>query len=69
MGEKGISCNVHYKPLPMLSAYQKRGFDIKDYPNAFNYYKNLVTLPLYSTLKDTEVDYIISTVNELLAKE
>jgi dTDP-4-amino-4,6-dideoxygalactose transaminase len=69
MGEKGISCNVHYKPLPMLSAYQKRGFDIKNYPNAFNYYKNLVTLPLYSTLKDTEVDYIISTVNELLAKE
>lgn len=69
MGGKGISCNVHYKPLPMLSAYQKRGFDIKDYPNAFNYYKNLVTLPLYSTLKDNEVDYIISTVKELLAKE
>ncbi|NLJ70245.1 MAG: DegT/DnrJ/EryC1/StrS family aminotransferase [Clostridiaceae bacterium] len=66
MAEKGISCNVHYKPLPMLSAYKKRGYIIEDYPNAFNYYKNLVTLPIYSTLTDTEVEYIISSIKKIL---
>lgn len=66
MGEKGIACNVHYKPLPMLTAYQKLGYDIADYPNAFHYYQNMVTLPIYSTLTDEEVDYIIESVQEIL---
>ncbi|MCR0207276.1 DegT/DnrJ/EryC1/StrS family aminotransferase, partial [[Clostridium] innocuum] len=48
MAEKGVACNVHYKPLPMMSAYKKRGFNIKDYPNAFKQYQNEITLPLYS---------------------
>lgn len=66
MAEQGVVCNVHYKPLPMLSAYSERGFDIKDYPNAYNYYKNTVTLPLYSSLTDQQIDYIITCVRNLL---
>lgn len=59
MAEKGIACNVHYKPLPLLTAYKNLGFDIKDYPNAYNHYKNEITLPLHTKLTDEEVDYII----------
>lgn len=59
MAEEGIACNVHYKPLPMLTAYKNLGFDIKDYPNAYNYYQNEMTLPLYTKLTDEQVDYII----------
>ena len=59
MAEKGVACNVHYKPLPLLTAYKNMGFDIKDYPNAFNQYLNEITLPLYSRLTDEDVDYII----------
>lgn len=66
MGEKGIFCNVHYKPLPMLTAYKNQGFDIADFPNAFHYYENMVTLPIYSTLTDEEVDYIIDAVRDIL---
>ena len=66
MAEQGVVCNVHYKPLPMLSAYAKRGFLIEDYPNSNNYYKSMVTLPLYSTLTDEQVDYIISCVRNIL---
>lgn len=57
MGNKGISTNVHYKPLPMHTAYKKLGFDIKSYPNSFNLYKNEITLPLHTLLKDEEVAY------------
>lgn len=66
MSELGVTCNVHYRPLPMFSAYIKRGFDIADYPNAYNYYKNMVTLPLYSTLTDEQTNYIIACVRNLL---
>lgn len=66
MDDLGVTCNVHYKPLPMLSAYIDRGFDIKDYPKAYDYYQNLVSLPIYSTLTDDEVDYIIRSVREAL---
>ncbi len=59
MAEAGIACNVHYKPLPMLTAYKNLGFDIKDYPNAYAQYENEITLPLYSRLTDEQVDYII----------
>ncbi len=59
MAEAGIACNVHYKPLPMLTAYKNLGFDIKDYPNAYAQYENEISLPLYSRLTDEQVDYII----------
>ena len=66
LAERGISSNVHYKPLPMLTAYKNMGFSIDEYPNSYNYYKNEITLPLYSKLKVKEVDYIINNVKEVL---
>ena len=59
MAEAGIACNVHYKPLPMLTAYKNLGYNIDDYPRAFARYKNEITLPLYSRLTDEQVDYVI----------
>ncbi len=59
MAEYGVATNVHYKPLPMLSAYKKLGFDIQDYPNAYALFENAITLPLHTQLTDEEVDYII----------
>lgn len=59
MAEEGIACNVHYKPLPMLTAYKNLGFDIKDYPNAYKKFENEITLPLHTKLKDEEVEYVI----------
>ncbi len=61
MAKKGISCNVHYRPLPMLSAYQNIGFSIMDYPNAYEMYKNEITLPLFTLLTDDEIGYIIES--------
>ena len=66
MEERGISTNVHYKPLPMLTAYKDLGFDIEDYPNAYGLFKNEISLPIYSTLSDEEVDYIIKNLLEIL---
>lgn len=66
MEERGISTNVHYKPLPLLTAYKNLGFDIKDYPNAYDLFKNEISLPIYSTLSDEEVDYITSNLLEIL---
>ena len=66
MEERGISTNVHYKPLPMLTAYKDLGFNIDDYPNAYNLFKNEISLPIYSTLTDDEVDYIIQNLLEIL---
>lgn len=66
LAEKGITSNVHYKPLPMLTAYKDLGFDIRNYPNAYNFYKNEITLPLYSKLTDEQVEYIIMGVKEVL---
>ncbi|MGJ7910835.1 DegT/DnrJ/EryC1/StrS family aminotransferase [Neobacillus sp. LXY-1] len=66
MAEKGISTNVHYKPLPMHTAYKSLGFNIKDYPNAFNMYKNEVTLPLHTLLSNVEINYVIDTFIELI---
>ena len=59
MAEAGIACNVHYKPLPMMTAYKNLGFDIKDYPNAYKRFENEITLPLHTRLKDEEVEYVI----------
>ncbi len=66
MAEAGIACNVHYKPLPMHTAYKKLGFDIKDFPNAYAHYENEITLPLHTRLTDEEVDYIIETFTGLV---
>ncbi len=66
MAEKGIACNVHYKPLPMLTAYRNLGFDIKAYPNAYAQYENEITLPLYSQLTDEQVEYIIENFTRIL---
>lgn len=68
LAEQGISSNVHYKPLPMMTAYKNLGFDIKDYPEAFNMYKNEVTLPLHTLLSDEDVDYIIDNVKKILGE-
>ena len=59
MAEQGIACNVHYKPLPMMTAYKQLGFDIKDFPNAYNMFKNEITLPLHTKLTDEMIGYII----------
>ena len=61
MAEAGIATNVHYKPLPMMTAYKKLGFDIADYPNAYAQFANEITLPLHTLLKDEEVDFIVDT--------
>ena len=61
MAEYGIATNVHYKPLPLLSAYKNQGFDIKDYPNAYAMFENEITLPLHTKLTDEEIDYIIDS--------
>lgn len=66
LAERGITTNVHYKPLPMMTGYKKLGFDIKDYPNAYAHYANEISLPLFSRLTDEEVDYIIKNYCEIL---
>lgn len=66
MAERGIACNVHYKPLPMMTAYKNLGFDIVDYPNAYAQYENEVTLPLHTRLSDDDVEYIISNFVDIL---
>jgi len=66
MAEKGVSCNVHYKPLPMHTAYKNLGFDIKDYPNAYARFANEITLPLHTCLTDDDVKYVIECYTEVL---
>ena len=68
MAERGIACNVHYKPLPLLTAYKNLGFDIKDFEKAYNHYKEEITLPLHTRLTDEEVDYIIENYIEIVKK-
>ena len=66
MAERGIACNVHYKPLPMMTAYKALGFDIKDFPNAYHLFENEVTLPLHTRLSDEDVEYVISNYCEII---
>ncbi len=66
MAERGIACNVHYKPLPMMTAYKAMGWDIKDFPNAYDYYCNLITLPLHTKLSDEEVEYVIENFKDIV---
>lgn len=66
LAERGVSTNVHYKPLPMMTAYKEMGWDIKDFPNAFAYYENLITLPLHTKLSDEDVEYIIENYKDVV---
>ena len=66
MAERGIACNVHYKPLPMMTAYKAIGFDIKNYPNAYHLFENEVTLPLHTCLTDDDVEYVITNFVDII---
>lgn len=66
MAEMGVACNVHYKPLPLLTAYKNMGFDIADFPNAYAHFANEITLPLHTRLTDEEVDYVIDCYTKIL---
>jgi dTDP-4-amino-4,6-dideoxygalactose transaminase len=68
MAERGIACNVHYKPLPMMTAYKALGFDIANYPNAYAQFANEITLPLHTRLSDEEVEYVISNFIDIISK-
>ena len=68
MAKRGIACNVHYKPLPMMTAYKALGFDIKDYPNAYHLFENEVTLPLHTRLSDEDVEYVINNFVDIIKK-
>ena len=63
MGEHGVATNVHYKPLPMMTAY---GHDCSAFPNAYDYYRNLITLPLHTLLSDEDVEYVGDVLNDVL---
>lgn len=66
MAERGIATNVHYKPLPMMTAYKRLGFDIKNFPNAYHFFENEITLPLYTKLTDEQVDYILENFKDII---
>ena len=68
MAGQGVACNVHYIPLPMLTAYRTMGFHIEDFPNAYASFSNEITLPLHTLLTDEEVDYIISVFSDIVRK-
>ena len=66
MAEMGVATNVHYKPLPMMTAYRALGYDIKDFPNAYEQYHNEITLPLYTRLTDEDVEYITGSYADII---
>ena len=66
MAEQGVACNVHYKPLPMMTAYKQLGFDINEYSNAYENFRNELTLPLHTKLTDEEVEYILYCYSTIL---
>lgn len=66
MAERGVAVNVHYKPLPLMTAYKSYGWDIKDFPNAYEYYQDLISLPLHTKLTDEEVEYVIENFSEIV---
>ena len=68
LAERGVNCNVHYKPLPMMTAYRELGWDIKDFPNALNYYSNLITLPLHTLLSYEDVEYVIENFRKVVGE-
>lgn len=66
MAERGIATNVHYKPLPMMTAYKSLGFDIDNYPNAYHLYENEITLPLHTKLTDEDVEYVMTNFVDII---
>lgn len=68
MAKAGVACNVHYKPLPLLTAYKNLGFDINNYPNAYKHYQNAITLPLHTKLTDEEINYVIENYCKIVEK-
>ena len=68
MAEREIACNVHYKPLPMHTAYKELGFDIKDYPNAYNHFAHEITLPLHTCLTDEQIQYVIDNFVDIVSR-
>jgi dTDP-4-amino-4,6-dideoxygalactose transaminase len=66
MAEKGVATNVHYKPLPLLTAYKNLGFDIKNYPNSYEMFANEITLPLHTGLSDEDVSYVLNCLEDVL---
>ena len=68
MAELGVATNVHYKPLPMHTGYKALGFDIANYPNAYNQFKNEVTFPLHTCLSDDDVAYVIECAKKVAAE-
>ena len=67
MAERGIATNVHYKPLPMMTAYKKLGFDIKDFPNAYRMFENEITLPLNTKMTDEDLEYVIGNFVDIVS--
>ena len=67
MAERGIATNVHYKPLPMMTAYKKLGFDIADYPNAYHMFENEITLPLNTKMTDEDLEYVIENFVDIVS--
>ena len=68
MAKRGVATNVHYKPLPLLTAYKNLGFDIADYPNAYTHFENEITLPLHTKLSDEDVDYVVQCFKEIIGE-
>ena len=68
MAERGIACNVHYKPLPMMTAYKSMGFDIANFPNAYNQYRGEITLPLHTRLSDEDAEYVIANFKQIISE-
>ena len=66
LAERGVATNVHYKPLPMMTAYKNLSWDIKDFPNAYAYYENLITLPLHTKLSEEDVDYVVNQFKDVV---
>ena len=66
LAKEGIVTNVHYKPLPMMTAYKEMGWDIKDFPNAYDYYSDVITLPLHTKLSDEDVEYICNKLRDVV---
>ena len=68
MAQRGISCNVHYKPLPMMTAYHALGYKIEDYPNSYRLYQNEITLPLHTLLDKEDIDYVVENYKDVIAR-
>ena len=66
MAERGVATNVHYKPMPMMTAYKSLGWDIKDFPNSYDYYQNLISLPFHTLLSDDDVEYVCEVLKEVV---